>query len=90
MDRIVDVCLRDVCDPLFPQLTPMEERQVLQEVLGYMDSRIDWNTLAPSLALSDLYYALAIELSNLDEKTRTSFVRLLPPRMRAQVAMSQE
>lgn len=70
-------------------MTETEEQQVLQEVLGYMDSRIDWATLAPNLAVSDLYYALFIELGNLDPKTRGEFIRLLPPQMRQKLMMMQ-
>ncbi|KAK7112674.1 carboxypeptidase E-like [Littorina saxatilis] len=71
------------------ELTEAEERQVLQELLSYMDGRINWSSLSPNLALSDLYYALSVELGNLDPKTRLEFMRLLPTQMRQQL-MSQQ
>ena len=54
-----------------------------------MDSRIDWASLAPSLSAPDLYYALFIELGNLDARTRVEFMRLLPPQMRQKLMMMQ-
>ncbi|KAL8561644.1 hypothetical protein ACOMHN_001376 [Nucella lapillus] len=73
--------------PKVMQLTDSEQHQVLQEVLGYMDSRINWAGLAPTLALPDLYYALAVQLSNLDANTQAQFLQLLPQLMRQQVPL---
>ncbi|XP_076459516.1 carboxypeptidase E-like [Babylonia areolata] len=71
------------------QLTEAEQRQVLQEVLGDMDSGINWAGLAPTLALSDLYYALAAELRRLDAQTQSEFLHLLPPQMTQQLPLIQ-
>ncbi|KAK7484686.1 hypothetical protein BaRGS_00024094 [Batillaria attramentaria] len=71
-------------------LTEAEERQVLLEVLAYMDNRINWAKLGPQLAQSDLYYTLAMKLSQLDSETRNEFLELLPPQMREHLLMSQQ
>lgn len=63
------------------ELTEADERQVLREVLRFMDNRIRWDQLEPQLVTSDLYYLLGQELAKLDSKTRTEFMRLLPAQM---------
>ena len=73
------------------QLSEDEERQVLVEILGFMDRSINWKKLvANKITTFDLYYFLAQELDKLDYATRLDFIHLLPVRMQYNVAEAMQ
>lgn len=47
------------------------EREILLELLMYLDSRVDWLHLGHLFSTADLYSALTLELDQLEPKERS-------------------